>query len=105
MLARARGRHRLAGMQVVRRRDGNDVDVRRRQQIVVTSGDVCVREGDSVLGEVGARTILVARAQPRDGRVRVALKRRDMLRRAPADTSDGDAKLPVAGRHLRIQSI
>ena len=38
-------------------------------------------------------------------RVRVALKRRDMLRRAPADTSDGDAKLPVAGRHLRIQSI
>src|SRR5438105_6076948 len=44
---------------------------------------------DAVLREAGAGAIRVARAQPGDGRARVALKRRDMLRRAPADAADG----------------
>jgi len=46
--------------------------------------------------------ILVADDQPPDLGVRVAQKRRDVLRRAPADAADGDAKRSIGDGHFGV---
>ena len=93
-------RHGLVGVQMVRRRDGNDVHVRRREDVVVRGRDPRVRQRDSVLREVRAGAVRLARAQPGDGGVRVAQKRRDVLRRAPADAQDGHAQFSIRSGHF-----
>jgi hypothetical protein len=48
-----------------------------------------------VLRECCSRPIFVTSMKPGDGRVRVALKRREMLGRAPPDARDSHAKLAI----------
>ncbi len=55
VLACPRRGHRLRGMEVVRRRDGDDVDVRRLEQILVPRRQPRVRQGKVVLLERGPR--------------------------------------------------
>ena len=93
-------RHGLLGVQMVRGRDRDDVHVGRREHVIVAGRDARAGQRDAVLGEVGAGAVGVARAQPGDGAMRVVQKRRDVLRRAPADAANGDAKFAIRSGHF-----
>jgi hypothetical protein len=99
VLARLGRRHRLLGVEVVGRRDGDDVHLGIGEQILVARRDARARCLDPVLLQVGERTVAVAPAQPEDARVRIALEGDDVLRGAPADAADADAKRPIRSRH------
>jgi len=92
--------YRLRRVQVVRRRDRDDVDVGRGEDLIVAGGDPRTGERDAVAGEVGAGAVGVARAQPGDLAVRVAQKRGNVLRRAPANPANGNAKFSIGSGHF-----
>ena len=75
---------------------------RRREHVLVAGRDPRVGQRDAVLGQVRAGAVCVPRAQPGDGGARIAQKRRDVLRRAPADAADGDAQFSDPARHSRL---
>ena len=100
MLAGARRRDRLIGVQMIRRRNRDDVDVRCGKDVVVVGGDARVRNGQPCFREARARALHISSADPCDRRVRVALKRRDVLRRAPADAQDGHAQFSIRSGHF-----
>ena len=101
VLARLGGGHGLLGVQVVRRRDRDDVHVGRREHLVVVRGDAA---SGSVEAGTSARLARVRSASRPHSQVtsvsRIALKRGDVLRRAPADAADGDAKFSSASGHF-----
>jgi hypothetical protein len=73
-LPRPRGRHRLASVQVVGGGDGDDIDLRRLQQVVVSAREPRPVDAQAGGGEPLARPALVAGAERHDPGVGVLLK-------------------------------
>ena len=86
-------------MEVVRRRDGNDIDVACLQQILVPGRQPRVRQGNLVLVEGGLRPGAIAAVEPRHANVRVLLECGNVLSGTPANARYAYAKFSITSRH------
>lgn len=106
VLAGARRRRRLRGVEVVRRRDRDDLDVAGGQQIGVSRGEPGAgRPFDSGALEPFARAAFVPAAQIDDACVRVRLERGQVLGRHPADSDDSDPECRASHRPPVRESV
>ena len=105
VFAGARGGDRLVGMQMIRGRDRDDVDVARRERLVKAGCEARARQRQPGPGERRASTLDVAHDDPRHVGLRIPLKRRDVLRRAPADSAHGHAQFLVHVRPVSLSRI
>ena len=89
-------RHGLVGVQMVRRRDRDDVDVVGREQVFVAGGDAHVGQRQAVLLEgLPDDPCGVAAVQPGNGCVGILQKCGDVLGAAPADARHANAKFSI----------
>jgi hypothetical protein len=85
-------RHCLTRVQVVRRGDGDDVDVLRAQQVGELRCEPGIPEFEARVGQAFPRPPLVPAAQRDDAGTRVLAKGPQVLDRDPADTGQPDAE-------------
>ena len=84
--------HRLIGVQVVRRRDRNDVDIWRREQVLKTCRKPRVRKGQTVGSEALSGARLIASTQRHNAAVWIVRKGRQMLACDPSHPNETHAQ-------------
>ena len=91
--------NRLLGVEVIRRCDGNDIDVVRFQQILIAGRQARVRQGNLVLVERGLRPGAIATVEPGHTNVWALLECGDVLGGTPANARYAYAKFSITSRH------
>src|SRR5204863_9510496 len=99
VLARVGRSDGLIGVKMVRGGDRDNVDVSRGEHVLVTGRELRGGQLEAVAAEVGAGPRNITRAEPRNRDAWITVKRRDVLRRAPADAGNGDSELALRRGH------